>query len=229
VSDFVREAFEQQGTHRPTQSLRHFINTQRFQPDSTVREPLRRDLGAGSSFVLLAVAHLIPEKGLDVLLRALSRLPESTVAWIAGDGPERGALERLARELGLGPRARFLGNQSEVQPYMQAADCLVCPSVWEEAAGLVNIEGLACGLPVLASRIGGIPEIVDHEVSGLLFTPGDDAELAAAARRLHDRPGLRESMSHAARRIAVERYSIESRIEEYLELYRAPQGDRTGP
>jgi glycosyltransferase involved in cell wall biosynthesis len=221
VSDFVQQVLNREGVSRPTQSLRHFINTQRFRPDSRVRASLRDQLRADSSFVLLAVAHLIPEKGIDVLLHALSRLPETAVVWVAGDGPERQNLERLVKELGLDSRVRFLGNQAEIQPYMQAADCLVCPSLWLEAAGLVNIEGLACGLPVLASRIGGIPEIVEHEVSGLLFEPGNVEELAAAAKRIQDSSALRESMSRAARQAAVDHHSIESRIEEYLDLYRA--------
>jgi glycosyltransferase involved in cell wall biosynthesis len=151
------------------------------------------------------------------------------VAWIVGDGADRSRLESLASELGLGARVRFLGNRSEVQSYAQAADCLVCPSVWGEAAGLVNIEGLACGLPVLASRVGGIPEIVDHEVSGFLFSPGNASELAAAAKRLLDDPELRESMGQTARRIAIERFSVQSRIEDYLDLYRAPQSAERTP
>ena len=222
VSDFVKDVYARQGIDGRTLSLRHFINTHRFRPDTQARQSLRREFHADSRFVLLAVAHLIREKGIDVLLRALVQLPESVVAWIAGDGPARRDLENLAQHLGLARRVTFLGNQPEVQPYMQAADCLVCPSVWEEASGLVNIEALACGLPVVASRTGGIPEIVNHEVSGLLFAPGDAEGLGAAARQLYERPDLRESMSRAARRVAIERYSVESLMEEYLDLYRVP-------
>ena len=114
----------------------------------------------------------------------------------------------------------FLGNRAEVQPFIQAADCLVCPSIWQEAAGLANIEALACGVPVVASRIGGIPEIVDHGTTGLLFAAGEPDELAAAIRRLAADPDLRRKMGEAARTAAVERFSAERRLCEFLDFYR---------
>ena len=82
---------------------------------------------------------------------------------------------------------------------MQAADAFVCPSRWAEAAGLVNIEAQACGLPVLASRIGGIPEYVMDGRTGVLFPPGDAEELAAAVRRLLDDPERFREMGREAR------------------------------
>ena len=70
-----------------------------------------------------------------------------------------------------------------MEPLLQAADCAVCPSIWSEAAGLVNLEAQACGLPVIARRIGGIPELVEDGRTGFLFTPGDHRELAERLRR----------------------------------------------
>ncbi len=223
VSRFVQECLERQGTGSTTVCRLHFINTERFRPDAEARAAVRRELAADGRFVVAMVAHLIKEKGADVALRALAELPQGVVLWVAGDGGEAEALRRLRAELGLGERVRFLGLQRDVAPFLQAADCLVCPSLWAEAAGLVNLEAQACGLPVVASRTGGIPEYVADGVTGLLFPPGDHAALAACVRRLHDDPPLRRTMGRAARARAVEHFSPESRLDSYLELYRKPE------
>jgi len=220
VSEFIADSLRSEGLAERLTICAHFINTDRFRPDPAVREQVRGQLLAESQFGLLLVAHLIPEKGGEVLLRALPGLPPQVQAWIVGDGPDTSRLQRLAEELGLAKQVRFLGNQSEVQRYMQAADCLVCPSLWLEAAGLVNIEALACGVPVVASRVGGIPEIVVHGRTGFLFEPGRADELAAAVRGLLEEPEKLAEMGRAARGVAVERHSAERRIPEYLDLYR---------
>jgi len=92
----------------------------------------------------------------------------------------------------------------------------------------VNIEGLACGLPVVASHTGGIPEIVDEGRTGLLFSQGDSDALAAAIHRLYDDPSLRARMGHDARRAALERFAPERRLPDFLELYRDRRGDAHG-
>jgi glycosyltransferase involved in cell wall biosynthesis len=163
---------------------------------------------------------MIPQKGLDVALRALAELPEGVEVWAAGDGPELPALRALARELGLDGRVRFLGAQRHVEPLMQAADCLVCPSVWGEAAGLVNLEASSCGLPVVASRVGGIHEFIEDGRTGFLFPPGDSRALADRLRRLFEDEPARARMGREARAVAAERFSKDRRIDDHLRLYR---------
>jgi glycosyltransferase involved in cell wall biosynthesis len=102
---------------------------------------------------------------------------------------------------------------------MQAADCLVCPSLWAEAAGLVILEAMACGLPVVASRIGGIPEFVLDGTSGLLFAAGNSRELAHRLNWLLSDEAARERLGQTARLIAVERYSSQNRIPDQIRLY----------
>jgi glycosyltransferase involved in cell wall biosynthesis len=225
VSEFVRESLRREGAATQLTTCMHFINTDRFHPDPEQRLRLRAELGAENQFVALVVAHLIPDKGVEVLLRALSRLPDAVTAWVVGGGPESERLRRSARDLSLEKRVHFLGNQRHVQPYMQAADCFVCPSLWEEAAGLVNLEALACGLPVVASRIGGIPELVEDGRTGLLFPAGDAEALADGIARLADDRELRQRMSREARSTALECFSVESRIDDYLSFYAEPGGD----
>jgi glycosyltransferase involved in cell wall biosynthesis len=221
VSDFVSDDLEAQGTWPALRRVTHFVNTRRFAPDPAVREATRLALGERPDrFVALAVAYLIPEKGIDVAIRATAALPESAALWVAGHGPEAGALAELAGSLGVSERVRFLGLQRHVEPFLQAADVFVCPSVWAEAAGLVNIEAMAAGLPVVASAVGGIPEIVSDGRTGFLVPSGDPNALADRLRRLIDDSWTRLELGRQARADALARFSAEALIPEYLDLYR---------
>jgi glycosyltransferase involved in cell wall biosynthesis len=223
ISDFVAHCLEADGVWSNIRSCTYFINTERFRPDDVARSQLRRELDvAAGSFVVLVVAHLVSAKGVDVALRALSRVSPHVVAWVVGDGPEAEHLRELCKTLGLETRVRFFGYQVDVSPYMQAADCLVCPTLWAEAVGLVNLEGLACRLPVIGSRVGGIPQFVEDGRTGFLFPPGDDAELADRIGRLASDPDACRRMGLAGRSVMVERFSPEKRLGEYLDLYRVP-------
>ena len=218
VSRYVWDCLEDQRVWSNLVCVRHFVNTARFRPDADARRRLREELGAGDRFVLLVVGALIKDKGIDVAVRALAEVP-GAVLWIVGEGAEEGALRRLIAERGLDDRVRLLGLQARVQPYLQAADCFVCPSLCE-AAGLVNIEAQACGTPVVASRVGGIPEYVSDGRTGLLFPPGDSRELARCVRRLVEDPALQARLAGQARTDALERFSPAARLPDYLDLYR---------
>lgn len=224
VSGFVFRCCEREGVWSNLTQCDHFVNTSRFRPDPVVRSRVRREAAASDHFVALVVANLIPEKGVDLALRALTRLPSDVRLWVAGDGSDAARLAALTSDLGLGGRVRFLGNQQDVAHLMQAADCLVCPSIWEEAAGLVNLEALACGLPVVASAVGGIPEFVDDGESGLLFPRGDDRQLADRLATLYRDRHLANRLARCARERALARFSPERRMEDFLALYRVADG-----
>jgi glycosyltransferase involved in cell wall biosynthesis len=219
VSRFVQDCLSRGRPWPAVCSCLHFVNADRFCPDPEVRAAVRRQFEAGNAFVAVVVAHLIPAKGIDVVCRALVGLKD-VVLWVAGEGPEEQALHRLCVEMGVAGRVRFLGRQRQVEQFVQSADCLVCPSLWAEAAGLVNLEGAACGLPVVASRVGGIPEYVEDGRTGLLFEPGDHAALAGCLARLRDDPALRRRLGEQGRRAVLEHFSVEARLPAYLDLYR---------
>jgi glycosyltransferase involved in cell wall biosynthesis len=219
ISQFVLNDLQRQQIHSQLILSRHFINTDRFCPDPTVRRELRRKLNVEDRFVLLTVAQLIKEKGIDVLIRALAELPVDVVLWIVGEGDEAAQLHKQCSELHLTSRVYFHGLQKNVAPFMQAADCFVCPSLWAEAAGLVNLEAKASGLPVIASRIGGIPECVEDGRTGFLFSPGDHHELAHCIRSLKKDSTLHRKMGREARTRAIESFSAPARIRGYLESY----------
>jgi glycosyltransferase involved in cell wall biosynthesis len=128
--------------------------------------------------VVGAVGRLSHEKGLDVLLRAMARLP-GTRAVVGGDGPERESLERLARELGITSLVTFAGWVETPWPDHLVPDVLVVPSR-REGFGLVAAEALMTGIPVVASAVGGLPEVLEDGTAGLLVPPEDPAALAQA-------------------------------------------------
>ena len=191
VSDYVLDQEREAGVPR-AERLHHFINTDRFRPDQAARREVRQSLGVGEEFVAVTVAYLIKDKGIDVAIKALAQLPEGIVLWVVGDGPERGTLRGFGPGPGPGAAGSSFSAPSGMSSrFLQAADCALCPSIWAEAAGLVNLEALACGLPVVASRIGGIPEFIDDGRSGFLCVPGDDRGLADRIHRLAADPALR--------------------------------------
>jgi len=226
VSQYVTNRLHDQGCASGLGTCLHFLNTERFRPDPAVRVEARQEFGATEHFIVIVASYLGYPKGHDVAIKAIERLPDAVRLWVVGrgaDDSDRLRLEQLCRELGVAERVHFFGHQADVQRYMQGADCLVCPSRWGEAAGLVNIEAQACGLPVLASRVGGIPEYIQDGRTGFLFPPEDVQQLAEKIRLLHEDPALRQAMQREARAWAVEGFSFEKRIDNYFDLYRAPR------
>jgi glycosyltransferase involved in cell wall biosynthesis len=147
---------------------------------------------------LVFAGRLTAQKDVDVLLQAFSGVPKATLT-IAGDGVERERLESLTAELALGSRVRFVGSlpRAEVLGLMGAADAVVLSSAWENFPhGLV--EALAMGTPVVSTRVGGVPEIVEDGGNGLLVEPGDPAAFAAALQTLLGDDELRARLRAAA-------------------------------
>lgn len=178
---------------------------------------------------ILFVGRLSPEKSLPVVLDALARLPK-TVAWsftIAGDGPERAHLESEAVRLGFAPRVQFAGwvARDRLLPHYQAADLFVFASTDEGMPNTV-LEAMACGLPVVATRIAGCEDLVEDGATGLLVPPGNPAALAQAIAQLAADPARRAAMGAAARRRAESRFSWRTAAESYLALIPQPTAAR---
>jgi glycosyltransferase involved in cell wall biosynthesis len=180
---------------------------------------------------LVCVARLEPHKGIEFLLRAFAILTElrpDARLTIAGDGADRRKLERLARELGLTGNVAFLGNTSreQVGRILDEADVAVLPSL-TEGLPVSLLEALARGIPVVASRVGGIPELVQDRVNGLLVPPADSAALAGALKLLVSDPTLRLQLAQSARRIfrtmGLDEQAVVAGI---LDLYREARGRR---
>ena len=166
-------------------------------PDLPSRETLRAELGVEGT-VLAFAGRITAQKALAVALDALSTVPEATLL-LLGDGPERAGLEQRVRERGLEGRVRFLGSgtRDDVLRLFRAADVAILTSAWENMPHTV-LEALAVGTPVIATAVGGVPEVVRDGENGLLVPPGDAAALAGAIRRVVDEPGLRDLLAAAA-------------------------------
>ena len=174
---------------------------------------------------VLFVGRLVARKGVAYLIEAVARLPD-TVLEIVGDGPERGPLEALVARLQIDDRVRFLGKISSdalAASYAGAAVC-VLPSVLDargdtEGLGVVLLEAMHNGTPVVASRVGGIPDIVEDGVSGLLVPAGDPEALAGALRRVLGDPTLAQRLGEAGRRRVAERFSWDVIVERWEAVY----------
>jgi glycosyltransferase involved in cell wall biosynthesis len=184
---------------------------------------------------LLAVARLVRQKGLDILIHAMRPIKESVPdarLLLAGDGPERRALERLARKLGVADSVSFLGHREDVEHLMRRAWILAHPSRWE-GFGLVLLEAMKQGLPIVAARVSAVPEIVIPEATGLLVPPEDPRALAEAAiRALGDERFRRDAGMRGFERL-VEHFSAERMARETAAIYDrcvlSDRGVRRGP
>jgi glycosyltransferase involved in cell wall biosynthesis len=170
---------------------------------------------------LLAVARLVPQKGLDVLIRAMKPIgdavPDARLL-IAGDGAERPALERLARDLGLDGRVSLLGHRDDIEQLMRRAWLLVHPARWE-GFGLVLLEAMRMGLPIVATGVSALPEIVVAGVTGRLVPPDDPSALAEALIDvLGDERFRRDAGARGFERL-VERFSAERMARETAAVY----------
>ena len=198
------------------------VDPQRLQP-SAHRNAVRVALGAGpNDSVVLALAALIPRKGLDVLLDALVRLGGQglrPVAWIAGEGPERGRLEDQSSRLGLRGQVQFLGKRADVADLLGACDLFVIPSR-REGMGVAALEAMAAGRAVVASEVGGLREAIADGHTGLLVPAGDAAALAQAVAKLLGDGGLRERMGTAGAERVQQKFLPGQMVAAYVDLYR---------
>jgi len=183
---------------------------------------------------LLFVGRLHAQKNLPVLLRAAaelsSRWPNLRVV-LVGDGPERGRLEGLTNDLGLERRVRFAGEVPDVLPFLHAADLFVHPSRAEGMPGAL-LEAMACGLPCVATRIGGTVDIITDGEDGILIPPGDDRLLAGAIGRLLGDLGLARRLGRQARATVEARFAMDGVARQYAALYEglvAGLGNRRTP
>jgi N-acetyl-alpha-D-glucosaminyl L-malate synthase BshA len=228
VSQSLRAAaYRAFGFGTPIRVIHNFVDLGEYRRG--VSAEARAALVRPGERLLLHISNFRPVKRVDDAVRVLAqvrrRLPARLV--LVGDGPERPAAERLARSLGLGDAVAFLGTQNRVIDFLSAADVLLLPSS-EESFGLVALEAMACELPVVASRVGGLRELVADGESGLLCRPEAVVpEMAHHVLRVLADPELHRALAAAGRRRAEQLFGAPAVVRRYECLYQGVQ-DREG-
>jgi glycosyltransferase involved in cell wall biosynthesis len=209
------------GYHGPVTFISNGVDTERFTPGP---QTFHEEWGVCDDEVVLLLARRLVEKnGVTVFAEALAKLAETDLkfrAVFAGNGAERGAVTQILSRGNAIESSVFLGNvANENMPAIyRSADISVLPSLME-ATSITGLESMACGLPLVGTRVGGIPVLIDDESTGLLVEPGDSAGVAKAIHRLAADPNLRRGMGEQARQRAANQFSWDRIVNETVAIY----------
>ncbi len=200
------DVWRAKGYRGPLRVIQQFgVDPDFFTPDAYPSSSRAR------GFLIGYAGRLVPEKGVDTLIRALGKLPTSARLEIVGQGPERAALERLARSLGVSDRVSFSGQlaSTRLPAFYRQCAVVVIPSRtrpnWKEQFGRVIVEAMACGVPVIGSESGAIPDVVGE--GGLTFPEGDVEALAGHLRALMEDEALRCALGEVGRAEVLRKYT----------------------
>jgi glycosyltransferase involved in cell wall biosynthesis len=225
VSEYVRTRFCKTyylGKNK-SQTIYYGINLDRFKPGNLDTARIEIGLPLGGKIVS-TVAHMIPAKGIQHLIEAIALLHNENCASnllfvIAGEGPYLQTLEDQVKDLHITDNVIFLGKRNDIHTIIAASDIIVVPSIWEEAFGLIIVEAMACAKPVITSRIGGIPELVEDDKTGILVASGHAGELATAIKRLLDDPDLCQIMGQNALKKATSEHDVVKYVKKLANIY----------
>jgi N-acetyl-alpha-D-glucosaminyl L-malate synthase BshA len=220
VSEYLRRAtVETFGIRQPIEVIPNFVNCDDY---CRKADPVRRAQWApGGEPILMHLSNFRPVKRVTDVVEIFSRVREKMPAKLVmmGDGPDRGAAEWLVEKKHLTGDVHFLGKQDRIYEALAQGDLFLLPSQLE-SFGLAALEAMACEMAVIATKVGGVPEVVTHGVDGYLVEPGDVAGAARHAIELLSTPGLAREMGHKARESARARYCSSKIIPMYEEYYR---------
>ncbi len=219
ISDYLRgTTTEFFGVRCDIRVIKNFVNCDIYQPDPERRRTA--PLGPNDNKVVIHISNFRPVKRVLDCIRVLKEVRRHTPAHLVmiGDGPERPPAETLAREIGLEDHVTFLGKQPHVERLIPLAHVLLLPSELE-SFGLAPLEAMACGVPPVATRVGGLPELVTDGVDGFLEGVGDIAGQANRVVQLLTDDGLYRRLSGAARQTAQTRFCSSHIIPQYEQYY----------
>jgi N-acetyl-alpha-D-glucosaminyl L-malate synthase BshA len=223
VSHFLRkEARRQFGVQRDIDVIYNFIDPDRHQRRIPACIPPR---SCPEQHVLMHISNFRPVKRVGDVVQVFARVSERMDARLilVGDGPDAGHARQLAEDLGVIDRVTFTGVLDGVADLLQAADLLLLPSQ-TESFGLVALEAMASGVPVVASDVGGLPEVVEHGVSGFLAPMGDVDQMAEYAIQILSDCDVCRAFSTAARKQAVEHFDYHDVVPQYEAVYKRVLG-----
>lgn len=218
----------------PSRAIGEMLERHGIAVDGILPHPVSPGVGRRERGPRPAIAYagrLVPEKGCDVAIQAFARLADShpdARLLIAGDGPERDALEAQCGKAGLASNVEFAGflPRAELERRLSSAWLQCVPSLWQEPFGLVALEGLARGTPVVASAVGALPELVADGRTGYLVPPGDPAALAVVMDRVLSDPAAADSLADAARLTTLEKFAGDACADRLLTEFEGIRRDR---
>jgi N-acetyl-alpha-D-glucosaminyl L-malate synthase BshA len=220
VSEFLKkETIENYKVKKDIMVIPNFVDTEVFRPMDV--NNLRRLLAPNGEKILVHVSNFRAVKRVTDAIRAFKMILDSGMKakfLLIGDGPDRSESESLARELGVWNHTRFLGKQAELAALLSASDVFLIPS-GNESFGLAALEAMACGVPVVSSDIGGLPEVNVDGVTGYVVKTGDVAAIAKKTKALLTDEPLRKRMGKAALDHAVEHFTKEKLVPLYEQAY----------
>ena len=220
VSEYLRQQTEEVfGLERDMEVIPNFVDTDRFRPGGD--RGIRRCFSKKEERVVMHVSNFRPVKRAVLAVEAFADIAKAVPSTLVmvGDGPDRGACERRAQQLGLKGQVRFLGAQADVQHLLPAADLFLLPSEYE-SFGLAALEAMACGVVPVATRAGGLPEVIRDGEDGVLVADSSMEEMGPLAASLLADESRRAQMSAAAREAAVGRFGREGIVTQYEAVYR---------
>jgi N-acetyl-alpha-D-glucosaminyl L-malate synthase BshA len=216
--DLLRQTVEVFGISREMRVIHNFVNCDTYSPDPA-RTGIERFAPQGEK-LLIHLSNFRPVKRVQDCIRVLAEVRKHTDARLlmVGDGPERGQAEHLAGQLGVSRYVEFLGKQNGVERLIRLAHALLMPSEME-SFGLAALEAMACGVPAVGTRVGGVPELITDGHDGFLEAVGDVEAQAEKATRLLTDDVLHTRMAAAARHTATSRFSTDRIIPQYESYY----------
>lgn len=225
VSESLRnDTLRDVAARRDIHVVPNFVDVDRYRrgADGTLRARL---CGEGCDSLIVHVSNMRPVKRLEAVVEVFRLVRQEARARLilAGEGPELPAARSRLDELGLLPYVDFLGEQANVVDILSVADVFLLPSS-QESFGLAALEAMACEVPVVASRVGGLPEVVEDQKSGFLHAPDDLTAMAASTVHLLTDPQLGAEMGRAAREAAVTKFRANVVVPEYERIYRSLTG-----
>jgi glycosyltransferase involved in cell wall biosynthesis len=223
ISEFIKGQLVEGGVPAEKIVVRHLgIDTNRFKPDAQARERLVKEFALRPDEAILStVSYLRPIKSPEIIVQACGLLAQRGVPvrlFVGGDGEMLEQLQRLSRSLGIADRIHWLGLVPDPLSLLQASDMFLLATVGE-AFGLVLAEAMACGVPVVGSRAGAIPEVVEDQTTGLLVTPRSAVAMADAVEELARDEAKRERLGQAAIERVHAHFTLEKTVAETLKIY----------
>ncbi len=227
VSDYLRrETYERFDIRKEIEVIPNFIDTKRFK--RLDKEHFKRALCPQGEKLLIHVSNFRPVKNAAQVVEVFHQLRQENQEvklLLVGDGPDRTNVERLSRDLGVYEDVRLLGKQEPIEEILSIADVFLMPS-GSETFGLAALEAMACGVPVVATDIGGLPELIRHGETGFLCPLNDVSCFIDRVRNLVQDDGLREAMGRRARESAADEFDVNRIVPMYEQYYdRVRAGD----